>query len=195
MAHTGVEPKPTWRSIPLAVRGAAEAVVGAEVRRAQRVWGGYGPTPTYRLRLTDGRAAFFKAVGPASPDGVRGALAAEERIYRELSNLISPWAPAFRGAVQRDGWHALLLEDSGPEECAALDTGPDAAGHVGLCRLSPGHVGTAHTRMGPAGRAGFSYRAASGRGPQTPRALAPWQRSLATPRRSPGTGWSPPLPR
>lgn len=80
-----------------------------------RVWGGYGPTPTYRLRLADGRKAFFKAVWPESDDFPRSAFIHEEQVYRELGDLIAPWAPAFLGAFQADGWQVLLLEDLGPK--------------------------------------------------------------------------------
>src|SRR5207302_780635 len=65
--------------------------------------------------LADGRGAFFKAVDPSSNDFARAAHAREERAYRELGDLITPWAPAFYGAFQRDAWHVLLLEDLGPK--------------------------------------------------------------------------------
>jgi Phosphotransferase enzyme family len=115
MSRTGVEAKPPWSSVPRSVRRAAAEALGAEVRRALRVWGGYTPTPTYRLRLADGRGAFLKAVDPSSNDFARAAHAREERAYRELGDLIAPWAPAFYGAFQRAGWHVLLLEDLGPK--------------------------------------------------------------------------------
>src|SRR5207248_7242963 len=57
----------------------------------------------------------FKAVDPSSNDFARAAHAREERAYRELGDLITPWAPAFYGAFQRDAWHVLLLEDLGPK--------------------------------------------------------------------------------
>lgn len=58
------EPKPPWRSVPAGVRVRAEAMLGAEVRRAVRLWGGYAPSPLFRLYLADGRRAVFKGVGP-----------------------------------------------------------------------------------------------------------------------------------
>jgi thiamine kinase-like enzyme len=80
-----------------------------------RVWGGYTPTPTYRLRLADERRAFFKAVGPDSNAFARAAHAREERVYLELADLITPWAPDFFGTFQRDAWQVILLEDLGPK--------------------------------------------------------------------------------
>lgn len=115
MSRTGVEPKPPWRSVPIEVRRAVEAALGSEVRRGARVWGGYGPSPTYRLRLADGRGAFFKAVNPESNEFMHRAHTREERVYRELGDLIAPWAPAFYGAIHCAGWDVMLLEDLGPK--------------------------------------------------------------------------------
>jgi hypothetical protein len=97
------------------VRHLVTQSLGAEVRRAQIAWGGYTPTPTYRLLLTDGRRAFFKAVSPGSNEFARAAHQREERVYRELGQLIGPWAPTFYGAFARDAWQVILLEDLGPK--------------------------------------------------------------------------------
>ncbi len=90
-------------------------IAGASVVRGTRVWGGYGPTPTFRLRLADGRGLFFKGVNQESNEFSRTALLREERVYRELDALITPWAPRFYGDIQADDWRALLLEDVGPK--------------------------------------------------------------------------------
>jgi len=115
MSRTGVEAKPPWQNVPPAVRAEVAAVLGSAVRRAMRIWGGYGPTPTFRLRLADGRAAFFKAVDPTSNDFMRASYLREVRIYRDLGGVIAPWAPAFYGAFERDGWQVALLADLGPQ--------------------------------------------------------------------------------
>ncbi|HVC32528.1 MAG TPA: phosphotransferase [Chloroflexota bacterium] len=115
MSRTGVEPKPRWETVPREVRREVEARLGAPVRRGNRVWGGYGPSPTYRLRLADGRGVFLKAVAPASNDFMRAAYAREERVYRELSVLIADWAPAFLGSFASGSWNVMLLEDLGPK--------------------------------------------------------------------------------
>jgi hypothetical protein len=47
----GAEPKSAWRAVPRAVRSQVEGLVGARVARALRVWGGYAPSPTFRLFL------------------------------------------------------------------------------------------------------------------------------------------------
>jgi hypothetical protein len=96
------------------VRHQVREILGAAVVRGARVWGGYGPTPTFRLRLADGRGAFFKGTNRTSNEFSLRALAREERVYRELSSVIGPWAPRYYGAFRHDDWHVLLLEDMGP---------------------------------------------------------------------------------
>jgi Phosphotransferase enzyme family len=114
VTRLGAEPKPPWRAVPRAVRGQVEDLAGARVVRAVRVWGGYAPSPTFRLVLADARRLFLKGTGPGSNDHMRRALASEERVYRDLGPWLAPWAPAFHGGVRAAGWHALLLEDLGP---------------------------------------------------------------------------------
>jgi len=80
-----------------------------------RVWGGYSPTPTFRLRLADGRRAFFKAASPDSTTFARIAHGREERVYLELGKLIAEWAPQLLGRFERDDWRVMLLEDLGPK--------------------------------------------------------------------------------
>jgi hypothetical protein len=90
-------------------------ILGSPVARAARVYGGYAPSATFRMVLANGRPAFFKGVNATSNDYMRGALPREERVYRELSRSINPWAPAFLGSFKRRDWHVLLLEDVGAQ--------------------------------------------------------------------------------
>ena len=115
MSRFGVEEKPPWRMVPLAVRQDVGEAMGSSVVRGMRVYGGYGPTPTYRLALSDGRRVFFKGVNARSYEFPRAALALEVRVYRELADFIGPWAPRFYAAIRRDDWSVLLLEDVGPK--------------------------------------------------------------------------------
>jgi len=115
VSRRGIEPKPPWSALPLAVRRAAAETLGAQIARAARIWGGYGPSPTFRLRLADGRRAFFKGSAPEATEFMRKVVLTEERVYTELSRYIEPWAPALLGALHVEGWHALLLEDLGPK--------------------------------------------------------------------------------
>jgi hypothetical protein len=111
------EDKPTWSQVPLAVRDEAERLLGAQVRRATRRFGGYGPSATFHLSLADGRTAFFKGVYPLPEgSGVRWALDEEERVYVELKEQITPWAPDYYGSLRIDGWHAMLIESVSGEK-------------------------------------------------------------------------------
>jgi len=91
-------------------------LLGSPVARAMRVYGGYAPSATFRVRLADGRRAFFKGVSAANNEFMRRGLEIEERLYRDLGGDIVRWAPRYHGAVRADGWHALLLEDLGPAD-------------------------------------------------------------------------------
>ncbi len=115
MSRTGVEPKLPWKLVPKAVRQSVDVALGAPVIRAARIWGGYAPTPTYRLTLADGQRAFFKGTYHASNAFARDALVHEERIYRNLGTLIGRWMPQLYAAFRQDDWHVLLLEDLGPK--------------------------------------------------------------------------------
>lgn len=114
MPHTGVEDKPTWQSLPLNIRLQTEAALGERVVRAARVWGGYSPTPTFRLALTGGKRAFFKGIFGGSSEFAANAFKSELRSYEVLTPLIGKWMPGFLGSFQLDDWHVLLLEDLGP---------------------------------------------------------------------------------
>jgi hypothetical protein len=105
------EDKPTWSAVPVAVRELTEQMLGAKVTQARRAFGGYGPSATFALRLADDRKAFFKGVYPL-PEGsaVRWALDEEERVYTQLADEITPWAPAYYGSLRLEGWHAMLIE-------------------------------------------------------------------------------------
>jgi hypothetical protein len=139
MSRTGIEPKPAWLTLPEQIRMATGEALGAPVVRAARVWGGYSPTPTYRLLLANGRKAFFKAVGPADNEFARAAHAREERVYRELADLIAPWAPELLGSFENGPWRVILLEDLGPK--SAPPWSPGLAGQVSRS-LGDFHVAT-----------------------------------------------------
>ena len=115
MSRTGVEAKPPWKSIPHAVRQQINAALGANVVRATRMWGGYGPTPTYRLVLANRRRAFLKGTYQASNAFAKQALLDEERVYRDLSSVLGKWMPQWYVTVHCDDWHILILEDLGPK--------------------------------------------------------------------------------
>jgi Phosphotransferase enzyme family len=115
VSRRGAEAKPPWSSVPREIRDEAARILGAPIVRAERIYGGYAPSATFRMSLANGKRAFFKASYPL-PKGsaVRWPTKDEERAYLRLGTLIRPWAPKFFGSFERDGWLVLLLEDLGP---------------------------------------------------------------------------------
>ncbi len=99
--------------MPAEVKRRAEVLLGAEIARALRVWGGYAPSATFRLFLADGRRAVFKGTYRTSNDVMLRAIRDEERVYRELEPLIGLWAPTFFGSLEFEDWFVILLEDLG----------------------------------------------------------------------------------
>ncbi|MFN2521165.1 MAG: phosphotransferase [Candidatus Limnocylindria bacterium] len=95
------------------MRAETERLVGSRVTRALRVYGGYGPSATFRLTLADGRRAFFKSSYPTH-ESVKWAMPREAKVYRQLGERIAPWGPRFFGAFEIERWYVLVLEDLGP---------------------------------------------------------------------------------
>ncbi|MCZ8516895.1 phosphotransferase [Paenibacillus filicis] len=104
------EPKPYWRDVPKELRKQVEEKMGSSIRRASRVFGGYGPTATFRFFLEDGRTIFAKGAGQGSIAENWRVLPLEEAAYRHVT-AITPISPRYFGSVSVDGWHLLLLED------------------------------------------------------------------------------------
>jgi len=115
MSRTGIEEKPEWRTVPSEIRTRVGETLGSPVARAMRIWGGYGPSPTYRLRLENGKRAFLKGIFPGSNEFQIKAHDSELRVYRELHEYITPWAPGLLGEFTHDQWRIILLEDLGPK--------------------------------------------------------------------------------
>ncbi len=115
MSRTGIEDKLPWKRVPKAMQQEVEAALGAPVKRAARIWGGYAPTSTYRLVLADGRRAFFKGTYHASNEVAKNALLLEERVYHDLRNELGKWMPHLYATVHHKDWYGLLLEDLGPK--------------------------------------------------------------------------------
>ena len=116
MSRTGAEAKPPWSAVPRALKDEIARLLGSPVARAERVYGGYAPSATFRMLLANGRRAFLKGVYPLTKDsGVKWDLENEERIYVDCAELMRPWAPAYLGGAKAEGWHVIVLEDVGPQ--------------------------------------------------------------------------------
>jgi hypothetical protein len=115
VSRRGAEAKPAWSTVPLEIRDRTAKLLGARIVRAERIYGGYAPSATFRMSLANGKRAFFKASYPLpAGSAVIWSLKREERVYRELGSRVAPWAPRFLGSFEREGWLVLLLEDLGP---------------------------------------------------------------------------------
>ena len=109
------EPKPAWSEVPEAVRSEAERRLGSRVARATRAYGGYAASATFRLALSNGKRAFFKAGYPPPPGSAAiFPIDDEEKRYRALAPVVGPFMPKQYGSFRLDSWHVLLMEDLGP---------------------------------------------------------------------------------
>ncbi len=116
LSRTGAEPKPPWSAVPQTVKDDLARLLRSPVVRADRAYGGYAPSATYRVRLRSGRRVFLKGTYPLpAGSAVRWMLEPEERVYRECERFIRPWAPRYLGSVRAEGWHVIVLEDVGPD--------------------------------------------------------------------------------
>jgi hypothetical protein len=104
------EPKPYWRDVPPELRKQVAEKMASPIRRATRVFGGYGPSATFRLFLEDSRTIFAKGAGQGSIAENWRVLPLEEAVYRDVTAIV-PISPRYFGSVSVDGWHLLLLED------------------------------------------------------------------------------------
>ncbi len=109
------EPKPAWSEVPEGVRREVERRLGSRVVRATRAYGGYAASATFRIRLANGRRAFFKAGYPPPPGSAAiFPVDREEKRYAALSPIVGRWMPRYHGSFRRERWHVLLMEDLGP---------------------------------------------------------------------------------
>lgn len=143
LSRTGIEKKPPWSSVPQQLKDLIGLKLGSPVVRGVRIWGSYGPGPSFRLLLENGDRAFTKSLSPASSAVQRRVFAREIRVYRELNEHISPWAPAYLGEAVHGLWHALLLEDLGPKSAPPWSASMARTAAHGLAALHTKNRGTA----------------------------------------------------
>jgi aminoglycoside phosphotransferase (APT) family kinase protein len=98
-----------WAQLPRHVRRAVEAIVGGSVVEAVSQAGGFSPGAADRVRTSDGRRAFVKAVSPAQNPDSPEMYRREARVTAALP-AHAP-VPAFLGCHDDGTWVALVLED------------------------------------------------------------------------------------
>ena len=105
-----LEKKPYWTDVPKALQDEIARKLGSRIIKADRVFGGYGPSATFRLYLEDGRTIFAKGAGKGSTAFNWEAVSIEEQVYTKILS-IRPFSPQYFGSVKTDGWHLFFLED------------------------------------------------------------------------------------
>ncbi len=98
-----------WGRVPASVRLEVEALLGAAVDQAVTQPGGFSPGVAARVRLTDGRRAFVKAVSRAQNADTPDMHRSEARIAAALPPAVP--APRLLGVHDDGSWVALLYED------------------------------------------------------------------------------------
>ena len=102
--------------MPQAVNDELAKLLRGRVARADRAYGGYAPSATYRVTMSNKRKLFLKGTYPLPPGShVQWTLEPEEHVYQECEPFMRPWAPRYYGSVRAEGWHVVVLEDVGPD--------------------------------------------------------------------------------
>jgi hypothetical protein len=103
------EDKPSWTDVPTDLVRDLEDLLRSRIVDATTVWGGYGPTATFVVRMQNGRSYFCKGTHPGhTPEG-EAAVRREAAIYEALPELRA-FAPGFHGSVRTGAWHLLVLD-------------------------------------------------------------------------------------
>jgi phosphotransferase family enzyme len=106
---SGREPKPAWDDVPEVLRARIADIVGEPIAGGEIAWGGYGPTASFVLTTASGAGHFCKGTHPSNtPEG-------HQAVLRECANLrrfaeLQRFGAAFRGLVEAEGWHLIVLE-------------------------------------------------------------------------------------
>jgi hypothetical protein len=98
----------SWDAVPAPIRERVEDVVGARIRTATNVDGGFSPGPAARCELSDGRSVFVKAAGlalnPITPEMHRREAAVLATMPTDVP------APRLIGVVDDGDWVAVVIE-------------------------------------------------------------------------------------
>ena len=105
----GVGVRLTWPELPDDVRHAIEGMLGCAVAEAESQRGGFSPGVAARLRLTDGRRVFVKAVGESLNAHAPVLYRREAAVAGRLPATVP--TPRLLATYDEDGWVALVFED------------------------------------------------------------------------------------
>jgi len=102
------EPKPDWRDVPATLRTKIAAIIGEPVVAGETVWGGFGPTAAFALTTASGARHFCKGTHPGNTKEGHAAVIRESQNLEHFPEL-GRFGPAYRGHVDGDGWHLVVL--------------------------------------------------------------------------------------
>jgi hypothetical protein len=103
------EPKPSWSEVSPLLASAIESHFGNAIRQADIAWGGYTPSPNFRVEFVNGKKVFLKGDYTGNTEWGKRAFMAE------LANLsghriLDDFSPALLGHIEVDGWQAMFFE-------------------------------------------------------------------------------------
>ncbi|GAA2751281.1 phosphotransferase [Amnibacterium kyonggiense] len=126
-------PRSRWSDVPEPIRSAVETLLGSRVVAAESRAGGWSPGSADVLRLEDGRRAFAKAASAAVNAQTVEMHRREAAVLAALGD--AEVAPRLGGAVESDGWIAVVVEHvdgrhPDPRSDADTDAVLDAVGRL-----------------------------------------------------------------
>jgi len=105
----GIGVRLEWTQLPGEVIRGIQQVLGADVVEADSQRGGFSPGVAARVRLSDGRRLFVKAVGEALNPVSPGLYRREAAVAGRLPSSVP--TPRLLATYDEDGWVALVFED------------------------------------------------------------------------------------
>ena len=103
--------RPTWSTLPDAVRSELEGWLGSAVQTAESQAGGFSPGIASRIRTVDGTRYFVKAVGPRPNRDSPGMHRREAQIVAAIPDGVDVPRLLWSYEDEETGWVLLVLQD------------------------------------------------------------------------------------
>lgn len=132
-----LEIKPYWTDVPRELQQEIEGKLDSRIVKGDRVFGGFGPSATFRLYMEDGRTIFAKGAGKGSTPYNWEAVALEDQVYKNLRS-IQPFSPTYFGSVKTSEWHLIFLEDL--SDTIEVPPWTDELAKQAICGIADFHI-------------------------------------------------------